>query len=133
MTALLLGAALALPVLLSGTLKLLLRRSRSVLGQWFLADYRQLLPTLSLALMALLLALAANIGAGSMTAGFRQTFSDWLEQRLTAELYINPQTPAQAGELHVWLKEQPAITTILPNWQVSITLQGWPKIGREHV
>jgi hypothetical protein len=26
-----------------------------------------------------------------MTSGFRQTFSDWLEQRLSAELYINPQ------------------------------------------
>lgn len=36
--------------------------------------------------MALLLALAANIGAGSMTSGFRQTFNHWLEQRLTAEL-----------------------------------------------
>lgn len=125
MAALLLGAALALPVLLNAALNLLLRRSRSVLGQWFLADCRQQLPTLSLALMALLLALAANIGAGSMTSGFRQTFSDWLEQRLTAELYINPQTPAQAGELQAWLKQQPTITAILPNWEVSVPLQGW--------
>jgi putative ABC transport system permease protein len=126
MTALLLGAALALPVLLNGVLNLLLRRSRSVLGQWFVADCRQQLPTLSLALMALLLALAANIGAGSMTAGFRQTFSDWLEQRLTAELYINPQTPTQAAELHDWLSQQPSVTAVLPNWQVSIPLQGRP-------
>lgn len=126
MAGLLLGAALALPVLLNGALNLLLQRSRSVLGQWFLADCRQQLPTLSLALMALLLALAANIGAGSMTSGFRQTFSDWLEQRLTAELYISPQTPAQAGEMQAWLKQQPAITAVLPNWQVSIPLQGWP-------
>ncbi|MBV4551166.1 ABC transporter permease [Pseudomonas sp. SWRI102] len=126
MTALLLGAALALPVLLNGALNVLLRRSRSVLGQWFLADCRQQLPTLSLALMALLLALAANIGAGSMTSGFRQTFSDWLEQRLSAELYINPQTPVQAGELHAWLKQQSVVGAVLPNWQVSIPLQGWP-------
>ncbi|WP_445572170.1 FtsX-like permease family protein [Pseudomonas sp. E102] len=126
MAALLLGAALALPVLLNAVLNRLLRRSRSVLGQWFLADCRQQLPTLSLALMALLLALAANIGAGSMTSGFRQTFSDWLEQRLTAELYINPQTPAQAAELHDWLNQQPTITAVLPNWQVSMPLQGWP-------
>ncbi|KGU85918.1 ABC transporter permease [Pseudomonas mediterranea] len=126
MTALLLGAALALPVLLNHALNLLLRRSRSVLGQWFLADCRQQLPSLSLALMALLLALAANIGAGSMTAGFRQTFTHWLEQRLTAELYVSPQTPAQAGELHLWLKQQPTVTAILPNWQVSVPLQGWP-------
>lgn len=126
MAALLIGAALALPVVLNAVLNLLLHRSRSVLGQWFLADCRQQLPALSLALMALLLALAANIGAGSMTAGFRQTFSDWLEQRLTAELYINPQNPAQARELQTWLKQQPSLTAVLPNWQVSIQLQGWP-------
>ncbi|MGJ7517611.1 FtsX-like permease family protein [Pseudomonas baetica] len=126
MAALLLGAALALPVVLDAVLNGLLGRSRSVLGQWFVADCRQQLPALSLALMALLLALAANIGAGSMTAGFRQTFSNWLEQRLTAELYLNPQNPAQARELHSWLKQQPQLTAVLPNWQVSIQLQGWP-------
>jgi putative ABC transport system permease protein len=126
MAALLIGAALALPVVLNWVLNLVLHRSRSVLGQWFLADCRQQLPALSLALMALLLALAANIGAGSMTAGFRQTFSDWLEQRLTAELYVNPRNPAQARELQIWLKQQPGLTAVLPNWQVSIQLQGWP-------
>nr|WP_072430668.1 MULTISPECIES: FtsX-like permease family protein [unclassified Pseudomonas] len=126
MATLLLGAALALPVLLNSALNLLRHRTHAVLGQWFLADCRQQLPTLSLALMALLLALAANIGAGSMTSGFRQTFNDWLEQRLCAELYVSPQSPAQAGELQAWLKQQPAVTAILPNWQVSIPLQGWP-------
>ncbi|APC14783.1 ABC transporter permease [Pseudomonas frederiksbergensis] len=125
MAALLIGAALSLPVLLNTALNLLVRRSRSVLGQWFLADCRQQLPALSLALMALLLALAANIGAGSMTTGFRQTFSDWLEQRLTAELYVNPQNPAQAVELQQWLLEQ-KLSAVLPSWQVSVSLQGWP-------
>ncbi|MBB3238975.1 putative ABC transport system permease protein [Pseudomonas sp. Tn43] len=126
MAALLISAALALPVVLNSVLNGVLGRSHSVLGQWFLADCRQQLPALSLALMALLLALAANIGAGSMTAGFRQTFSNWLEQRLTAELYLNPQNPAQAQELHTWLKQQPQVSAVLPNWQVSIQLQGWP-------
>ncbi|MGH8375019.1 MAG: ABC transporter permease, partial [Pseudomonas sp.] len=126
MAALLIGAALALPVVLSSLLILGSQRSRSVLGQWFVADCRQQLPALSLALMALLLAMAANIGAGSMTAGFRQTFSDWLEQRLTAELYLNPQSPDQARELHSWLNLQPQLAAVLPNWQVSIQLQGWP-------
>jgi len=123
---LLIGAALALPVLLSTALNLALRGTHSVLGQWFLADCRQQLPSLSLALMALLLALAANIGAGSMISGFRQTFGDWLEQRLTAELYVNPQNPTQARELHDWLRQQPQLTAVLPNWQVSTQVQGWP-------
>lgn len=123
---LLLAAALGLPVLLNSLLNVFLGRSRSVLGQWFLADCRQQLPALSLALMALLLALAANIGAGSMTSGFRQTFGNWLEQRLTAELYVTPQTSAQTPELHAWLTEQPNVSAVLPNWQVAIQLQGWP-------
>jgi putative ABC transport system permease protein len=126
MASLLLGAALGLPVLLNGLLNGLLGRSRSVLGQWFLADCRQQLPALSLALMALLLAMAANIGAGSMTSGFRQTFNNWLEQRLTAELYINPTDAAQALPLQVWLGQQGLISAVLPNWQVSIQLDGWP-------
>ena len=126
MAALLIGAALALPVVLNSVLNRVLRRSRSVLGQWFLADCRQQLPALSLALMALLLALAANIGAGSMTAGFRETFSDWLEQRLTAELYLNPQGAQQAEQMHGWLLQQPQPTAVLPNWQVALQLQGWP-------
>jgi putative ABC transport system permease protein len=126
MAALLLGAALGLPVLLNALLKGVLGRSRSVLGQWFLADCRQQLPALSLALMALLLALAANIGAGSMTSGFRSTFNNWLEQRLTAELYLNPQNPAQAQHLQAWLAQQPRVRAVLPSWQVAVQLQGWP-------
>ncbi|EFQ62707.1 ABC transporter, permease protein [Pseudomonas fluorescens WH6] len=126
MAALLLGAALGLPVLLNGLLKAVLGRSRSVLGQWFLADCRQQLPALSLALMALLLALAANIGAGSMTSGFRSTFNHWLEQRLTAELYLNPQSPAQAEQLSRWLTQQPLVRRVLPTWQVDVQVRGWP-------
>lgn len=126
MAALLLGAALGLPVLLNALLKALLGRSRSVLGQWFLADCRQQLPALSLALMALLLALAANIGAGSMTSGFRLTFNNWLEQRLTAELYLNPHNPAQAEQLNTWLTQQPLVQAVLPTWQIAAQLQGWP-------
>lgn len=125
LAALLLAAALGLPVLLDALLNRARRYSRSVLGQWFVADCRQQLPALSLALMALLLALAANIGAGSMTAGFRQTFSDWLEQRLSAELYISPQNPAQALQVQQWLAQQ-NLATVLPTWQVALALQGWP-------
>ncbi|MCI3944499.1 FtsX-like permease family protein [Pseudomonas syringae] len=126
MSALLLSAALGLPVLLDALLGGLLKRSRSVLGQWFLADCRQQLPALSLALMALLLAMAANIGAGSMTSGFRQTFNSWLEQRLTAELYVSPQDPTQAEPLQTWLSQQPDVSAVLPNWQVPVQIEGWP-------
>ncbi|MBD8684378.1 FtsX-like permease family protein [Pseudomonas sp. CFBP 13719] len=126
MGSLLLAAALALPVLLSSVLALLARRRWGVLGQWFLADCRQQLPGLSLALMALLLALAANIGAASMTEGFRQTFSGWLEQRLSAELYLRPQHAEQAQALQQWLQRQNEIEQVLPGWEMQIRQQGWP-------
>ncbi|MDH5821731.1 ABC transporter permease [Luteimonas sp. RD2P54] len=105
----LLGAALALPLLLSGGLRLIPTAGRSPLAGWFIADARQQLPALSLALMALLLALAANIGAGSMTEGFRQTFTGWLDQRLAAELYVRPADDAQARALQAWLARQPEV------------------------
>lgn len=125
-SALLLSAALGLPVILDGLLAVALRRSHSVLGQWFIADCRQQLPALSLALMALLLAMATSIGAGGMTAGFRQTFNTWLEQRLSAELYVTVATPQQARTLPDWLAQQPGVRAVLPDWQVSVRLQGWP-------
>lgn len=126
MGALLLAAALGLPLLLSGLLRLGATRVRSALGQWFLADCRQQLPVLSLALMALLLAVAANIGAASMTEGFRQTFTQWLDQRLSAELYIRPASASQADALAGWLPAQPEVQGTLAVRDVEVRLQGWP-------
>ncbi|MDA7086635.1 FtsX-like permease family protein [Pseudomonas sp. SA3-5] len=126
LAALLLGAALALPVGLSRVLEAWLPHCRTPLAQWFVADSRQQLPSLALALMALLLALAANIGVGSMTAGFRQTFSGWLDQRLAAELYLNPVDTSQATAIEAWLTKQPQVRALLPSWRVELQLQGWP-------
>nr|WP_314560038.1 FtsX-like permease family protein [uncultured Pseudomonas sp.] len=123
---LLLAAALALPPLLSALLDLLLKRARRPLSRWFLADARQQLPGLSQALMALLLALAANVGAGSMTEGFRRTFDGWLDQRLAAELYLRPQDAAQAANLLDWLPLQPSVRAVLPVYERETGIQGQP-------
>ncbi|NWD52491.1 ABC transporter permease [Pseudomonas gingeri] len=126
MAALLMAAALLLPVCLNAILSGVLPACRRPLSQWFIADSRQQLPALSLALMALLLALAANIGVGSMTSGFRQTFTNWLDQRLAAQLYITPQGPEQDAQLEHWLAERTDIQAVLPGWDAEISLQGWP-------
>ncbi|KXJ32974.1 FtsX-like permease family protein [Pseudomonas sp. HUK17] len=123
---LLLAAALALPPLLSALLDLLLKRARRPLSRWFLADARQQLPGLSQALMALLLALAANVGAGSMTEGFRRTFDGWLDQRLAAELYLRPQDATQAAALLDWLPRQPSVGAVLPVYELETGIQGQP-------
>ncbi|OXY82752.1 ABC transporter permease [Oceanimonas doudoroffii] len=107
--ALLLAAALCLPPLLARLLMLLLPWARPrPLMQWALADMQLQLPRLSLAMMALLIALTANLGVSSMVGGFRLTFLDWLERRLMADLYLRP-PPAQFEEIHAWLGRRPEV------------------------
>jgi putative ABC transport system permease protein len=94
--ALFIGGALALPPVLALVLRLAERRARGPVAQWFWADTRQQLPGLSLALMALLLAMAANVGVSTMVSSFRLTFTGFLDQRLASELYISASDAEQA-------------------------------------
>ncbi|MEL6644221.1 MAG: FtsX-like permease family protein [Pseudomonadota bacterium] len=122
--ALLLAAALLLPAVLSGALALASRGAKGVLAQWFWADTRQQLPGLSLALMALLLALAANIGVGTMVSSFRLTFTGWLDQRLASELYVTAETNEEAERMVAFL--EPLADAILPIWNVEAEILGAP-------
>ncbi|SDL57190.1 putative ABC transport system permease protein [Paracoccus chinensis] len=120
----LLAAALLLPVVLDAGLRWLAGRVRGVLAQWFVADTRQQSGGLSLALMALMLALAANIGVGTMVGSFRSTFLGWLDQRLVAELYVNARTEPEARAIRDWLA--PQVDAILPIWSAEVPLRGQP-------
>lgn len=100
---LLLGAAMILPALLGILLDLINKRTNGPLSEWVFADLRAQLPGLSLALMALLLALATNIGVGTMVSSFRETFTGWLDQRLASELYLTAETDAQGAQISDWL------------------------------
>ncbi|MDU8945221.1 ABC transporter permease [Ovoidimarina sediminis] len=122
--ALLIAAALALPPLLSRALQLFARGAKTAESEWFWADTRQQLPGLSLALMALLLALAANIGVGTMVSSFRLTFAGWLDQRLASELYISTRTDAEGAALTAWLEARGL--TVLPIWNVDASIDGAP-------
>ncbi|MFZ5936751.1 ABC transporter permease [Pseudomonas sp. HS6-2] len=126
LAALLLAAALLLPGALALLLAGLARHTRRPLAQWFVADSRQQLPALSLALMALLLALAASVGVGGMTEGFRRTFVGWLDQRLAADLYVTPRDSTQALQIFQQLQHDPGINAVLPSWRVEWRLQQWP-------
>lgn len=122
--AMLLAAALALPLALRAVLSGLARGARGPVAAWVWADSRAQLPGLSLALMALMLALAANVGVGTMVSGFRLTFTGWLDQRLAAEVYVTAQSDAQAVELRAWLT--PRVAAVLPIQSVNVTLFGAP-------
>ncbi len=121
---LLTGAALLLPLFLSIALAVCAARARGPVAQWVWADMRAQLPGLSLALMALLLALAANIGVGTMVSSFRLTFIGWLDQRLTSELYLTAETDQQAQEITAWLR--PQVAAILPIRSVELTHKTGP-------
>lgn len=123
---LLLGAALLLPLVLAGALRLGEKIATGPVTQWFWADSRQQLPGLSLALMALLLALSTNVGVGTMVEGFRTTFTQWLDQRLVAEVYFEAAGNSEARRLEAWLEKRPEVTAILPVWKTKIRLAGWP-------
>jgi putative ABC transport system permease protein len=121
---LLLGAALVLPPVLAFCLRQAESRAEGPLAQWFWADTRQQLPGLSLALMALMLALAANIGVSTMVGSFRATFAGWLDQRLAAEIYLDAGTEDRAAEITAWLS--PRVDAILPQAGAEARLGGMP-------
>jgi putative ABC transport system permease protein len=126
LAALLLGAALALPAILEWVLFWGQRSARRALPIWFWADSRQQLSGLSLALMALLLALAVNVGVGTMVETFSRTFIGWLDGRLAADVYINASDDAQATEIKAWLRQRPEVVAILPGGRADSQIDGTP-------
>jgi putative ABC transport system permease protein len=79
---------------------------------------------MSLALMALMLALAANVGVSTMVGSFRSTFTGWLDQRLASDLYITTRTPAEAVAFQEFVSAK--VDSILPIVSAEVRLAGSP-------
>jgi len=126
LAALLLAAALLLPAILERVLALGQRSARRPLAVWFFADSRQQLSGLSLALMALLLALAVNVGVGTMVESFSRTFVGWLDGRLAADVYVSAKDDAQATAIKAWLRNRPEVAAILPGGRADAQFRGDP-------
>jgi putative ABC transport system permease protein len=126
LAAILLGAALGLPLILELVLAFGQRHAHGALVSWFWADSRQQLSGLSLALMALLLALSVNVGVGTMVESFSRTFISWLDGRLAADLYINASDDARAREITAWLRDRSDVKAILPGGRAETQLAGAP-------
>ncbi|SNY55868.1 putative ABC transport system permease protein [Arsukibacterium tuosuense] len=131
-----LSAALLMPVILDSLLRLCQRFAHSfsadsvtptsATAQWLWADARMQVPHLSVALIALLLALSTSIGVGGMVEGFRNTFTGWLDQRLAAEVYVRTDSETQAQEVTQWLSQQANVTAILPSAGKDVQLADMP-------
>ena len=128
LAALLLGAALLLPPALAVILRAGQGAARGPLTQWFWADAQQQLSGLSLALMALLLALGANIGVGTMVDGFRDTFTDWLDRRLIADIYYDARSDDEDAQIREWLATRDDVVSVLQGVQAEARLDGLPII-----
>jgi putative ABC transport system permease protein len=124
MGGLLLGAALALPLLLSATLEGLRRLARTPLTEWFFADTLLQAPRLSFALMALLMALSANVGVGVMVSSFRLTFNAWLDQRFVADVYVSARSSEEGDRLFAFAA--PRVQEALPIWGAEARLGDLP-------
>ncbi|WP_171326598.1 FtsX-like permease family protein [Halovulum dunhuangense] len=126
MGAVLIAAALALPGALAGVIKLLRGQVRGPVAEWFVAESRAQIGGLSLALMALLLALSVNIGVGAMVSSFRTTFLGWLDQRLAAELYVRGRDGTEAAEMETFLQARDDVLAVLPVQHTDMVADGWP-------
>ena len=124
LAALLIGAALALPVILDGLLAAGARHAKSIMEEWFWADTRQQLPGLSLALMALLIAMATNVGVSTMVSSFRLTFTGFLDQRLASEFYVYADDAQQAASLRAYLELR--VDKVLPIQSANQDIRGLP-------
>ena len=100
------GAALTLPYVVFCALHLLSMITRHPQWRWLVADSEMQLPGLSLALMALLLAIATNIGVATMVSSFRLTFIGWIDQRLAADVYVRVLDRDEAEKLMTWATDQ---------------------------
>jgi putative ABC transport system permease protein len=84
------GGALLLPWLILFIIRVLVNQlpTDRWLFRWALSDAIAQLPHLRIALMALLLTLTANIGVTTLVGSFRTALGDWLETRLSADVYV---------------------------------------------
>lgn len=126
LAALMLGSALLLPAVLEILLLGGQRTARGPLTLWFWADTRQQLSGLSLALMALLLALAVNVGVSTMVETFSRTFIGWLDGRLAADVYVSASDNAQGVAIRTWLKQRSDVQAVLSGGRAETQVQGQP-------
>lgn len=112
---------LLLPQLLHWGVGLLQPLARCPLWQYLLAETRELIAPLSLAMMAILLALSANVSMNTLVGSFEQTLKTWLETRLLADVYIRP--PRQKiTAVEQQLAQDPRIATLYHQWQIKAKL-----------
>jgi putative ABC transport system permease protein len=73
-----------------------------------------------------LLALAVNVGVGTMVESFSRTFVTWLDGRLAADVYVSARDDKQTIEIKAWLRDRPEVQAILPGGRADTQFAGAP-------
>lgn len=119
----------SIPLYLPKTLSVLAywseQRTTPGLVQYLFAELRELVSPLSLAMMALLLAVTANIGMNNLVGSFESTLKQWLEQRLHADIYVSPSQGEMANVEHA-LEHFDNVEKVYKQYYVDANLQGLP-------
>jgi putative ABC transport system permease protein len=123
------AAAWLLPALLALSLRLISRLipERSLIGRWLVSDGWSQMPAFRTAMMALLLAMTANLGVGTLIDSFRGAFIGWLEIRQSADIYvrgtqIDRQLLLSSSESQDWLADSHARIGVTTRWRGRPTL-----------
>ncbi|MEZ8464221.1 FtsX-like permease family protein [Vibrio splendidus] len=121
----------SIPLYLPKTLSVLAnwseKRTQSGLIQYLFAELRELISPLSLAMMALLLAVTANVGMNTLVGSFESTLKQWLEQRLHADIYVSP-AQGEIANMERALEQFENVETVYKQYYVDDNLQGLPTL-----
>ena len=119
----------SIPLYLPKTLMVLAvwceQRTHSGLMQYLFAELRELISPLSLAMMALLLAVTANMGMNTLVGSFESTLKQWLEQRLHADIYVSP-SQGEIANVELALEQFEDVQTVYKQYYVDDNLNGLP-------
>ena len=112
---------LLLPQCLHWVVNLLTPAMPKGLWQYVIAETKEIIAPLALAMMAILLALCANIAMNTLVGSFEITLKKWLDARLHADLYIRP-NPNQIDALILLLAKDPKVDAVYEQWTVDSNL-----------
>tara|TARA_R110001583_G_scaffold51161_5_gene159721 strand:- start:1363 stop:3963 length:2601 start_codon:yes stop_codon:yes gene_type:complete len=108
---------LLLPQTLSWAVTLLSQFMPKGLWHYLVCESKEIIAPLSLAMMAILLALCANIAMNTLVGSFEITLKKWLDTRLHADLYIRPNVE-QIDSLTLILEQDAKVEAIYQQWIV---------------
>ena len=96
-------------------------------GIWhyMIAETKELIGPLSLAMMAMLLALTANISMNTLVGSFEVTLKTWLESRLHADLYMRPASD-KILDIQDFLSDKEKVSGVYTQWTVQSHYQNMP-------